>query len=151
MRRPYHGRCVAGSVVYNFGGSVANLKIFKIISLMERALIFQSNLYYNYTPEACCEMQTLKVTYCAATDEKSLMTLDDRDRSERICNYTVASNEFCSVGARAPGARFWRSRSKNHLPLGLQKRTDKVFATACHSNSNQCFNKRDSPGHRRPS
>jgi len=56
-------------------------------------------------------------------------------------------------GARARGA--WvpkfvaltkSSRSESHLALGLQKRIWlKFFATACHSNSNQCLNMRDKP------
>jgi len=38
------------------------------------------------------------------------------------------------------------SRRESHLALGLQKRIWlKFFATACHSNSNQCFNVRDRP------
>jgi len=56
-------------------------------------------------------------------------------------------------GARARGARVPKfvaltksSRSESYLALGLQKRIWlKFFATACHSNSNQCFNMRDKP------
>ena len=64
----------------------------------------------------------------------------------------VVSPKFCSRGARARGARVPKfvvtksSRSESSLKLGLQKRIWlKFFATACHSNSNQCFNMRDRP------
>jgi len=70
-----------------------------------------------------------------------------------LYTHAVALPELCSRGrARARGARVPKfvvtksSRSESHLTLGLQKRIWlKFFATACHSNSNQCFNMRDRP------
>ena len=58
-----------------------------------------------------------------------------------LCFYPLASPEFCSMGARACGARVPKfvvtksSRSESHMALCLQKRIWlKIFATACHSN-----------------
>ena len=48
--------------------------------------------------------------------------------------------------AQARSSWWQSSRSESHLGLGLQKQIWlKFFATACHSNSNQCFNMRDRP------